>query len=73
MTREAVLAWRRFSFADDTEARFRENADGVARSPVSYRHVEVEGAPHLLFTAAPAFKTAWLRAVVDALETVASP
>ena len=73
VTREAVLAWRRFSFADDTEARFRENADGVARSPVSYRHVEVEGAPHLLFTAAPAFKTAWLRAVVDALETVASP
>lgn len=60
ITREAVSAWRRFSFVDKTEEK---------NETVSYRHVELIDAPHLLLTQ-PAFKSAWLRAVADALDAV---
>ena len=80
VTREAVSAWRRFAAAFDekkneteteTETeREKKPRDGVAC--FSYRHVEIDGARHLLLNAAPAHKNAWLRAVVDALETVPS-
>ena len=60
ITREAVSAWRRFSFVDKTKEK---------NETVSYRHVELIDAPHLLLTQ-PAFKSAWLRAVADALDAV---
>ena len=62
ITREAVSAWRRFSFVDEEEGKKNETEK-------TYRHVELNDAPHLLLTH-PAFKSAWLHAVADALDAV---
>jgi hypothetical protein len=62
ITREAVSAWRRFSFVDEKEGKKNETEK-------TYRHVELVDAPHLLLTH-PAFKSAWLNAVADALDAV---
>ena len=61
ITREAVSAWRRFSFVDEKEEK--------NETEETYRHVELNDAPHLLLTH-PEFKSAWLNAVADALDTV---
>ena len=62
ITREAVSAWRRFSFVDEKEGKKNQTEK-------TYRHVELNDAPHLLLTH-PEFKSAWLHAVADALDAV---
>ena len=66
VTRELVSDWARFTRGpvDSRGAR----GGGCLRG-FRVRHVELEGAAHLVLTQ-PAHKTAWLRAVADALETV---
>ena len=78
ITREAVSGWARFTLGpvDSRGARkpffvrANEKKGGAsAAETFVYRHVELEGAAHLVLTQ-QTHKTAWLRAVADALETV---
>jgi len=78
ITREAVSGWARFTLGpvDSRGARkpyfvrANEKKGGAsAAETFAYRHVELGGAAHLVLTQ-QTHKTAWLRAVADALETV---
>ena len=66
VTRELVSGWARFTRGPVDSRGARKPGASAA---FAYRHVELEGAAHLVLTQ-PAHKTAWLRAVADALETV---
>ena len=66
VTRELVSDWARFTRGPVDSRGARKPGASAA---FAYRHVELEGAAHLVLTQ-PAHKTAWLRAVADALETV---
>jgi hypothetical protein len=75
VTREAVSGWARFTLGPVDSCGARKPFSSVATeekgasAAFAYRHVELEGAAHLVLTQ-PARKTAWLQAVADALETV---
>ena len=75
VTREAVSGWARFTLGPVDSCGARKPFSSVATeekgasAAFAYRHVELEGAAHLVLTQ-PARKTVWLQAVADALETV---
>jgi surfactin synthase thioesterase subunit len=75
ITREAVSGWARFTLGPvDSRGAQKPGANekkggASAAETFAYRHVELEGAAHLVLTQ-QTHKTAWLQAVADALETV---
>ena len=77
ITREAVSGWARFTLgpvdsrgAQKPGANETKKKGGASAAEIfAYRHVELEGAAHLVLTQ-QTHKTAWLQAVADALETV---